>query len=140
MRKKLIKSAICEVFFLLLGLIELAAIFFSDGWAHQLKNFILAALGFFMALGYHINAQDIKKGHRDEFEDDERDRYVGNVADARVLKWLDNIVLIVAVIFALLYANFKVEAFTVIVTMSIFYWNVSLILQIIFGIIEDRKN
>ncbi|MDF7682386.1 hypothetical protein PT287_02460 [Lactobacillus sp. ESL0679] len=140
MKKKLLRSAVYGLFFLVMSLLEIVIVFHDKDVAYRIKHIIWAILLLICASGYLVNWQDIKKGKRDICDDDERDRYINHVVGARVTKWLNWLMFGVAIIFMCLYGTYKQEILGIIAVLSIFYWNISLILEIIFTIIEERKS
>ncbi|WEV36936.1 hypothetical protein [Lactobacillus sp. ESL0677] len=140
MKKKLLRNAAWQLMFLLGGLSEIIMVVQDHDGLFMIKHFIWAAVCLFCALGCYFNAKDIKKGKRDEWDNDERDRYINNIVGARALKWLSWLALIVFLIFAILYSKYKNDVCLGIACISIVYWNIGWILQVIFAIIEELKN
>ncbi|WEV51064.1 hypothetical protein OZX69_08955 [Lactobacillus sp. ESL0731] len=140
MKKKLLRSAVYGLFFLVMSLLEIVIVFHDKDVAYRIKHIIWAILLLICASGYLVNWQDIKKGKRDICDDDERDHYIDRAAGARVAKWLNWLMFGVIVISTCLYGIYRQDDLIIIVGLSIFYWNISLILKIIFTIIEERKN
>lgn len=140
MKKKLLRTAIYGLFFLVMGILEVIIVFHDKDAAYRVKHIIWTILLLLCASGYLFNWQDIKKGKRDMLDDDERDSYIEHAAGARVAKWMEWLVLGTGLIFLCLYGVFQQDVLGIIAGISIFYWNISLILGIIFTIIEERKN
>ncbi|WEV70817.1 hypothetical protein OZY43_07735 [Lactobacillus sp. ESL0785] len=140
MKKKLLRNVAWELLFLIGGLSEIFMGVQDHDGLFIAKHLIWAVVCFICAAGCYFNAKDIKKGKRDEWDDDERNRYINNIVDARVHKWMTRLALCFFAIFVLLYNQYKNTVCLGIAAISLIYWNIDWILQVIFGIIEEQKN
>ncbi|MDF7638005.1 hypothetical protein PT285_00945 [Lactobacillus sp. ESL0791] len=141
MNKKYLKKSVAEICFLLMGVSFIA----SAAWnwpdlMRSIGDFISCLVSFFLAFGLDSDRRDLKKGKK-VIEDDERDNLVEHLADARTLKWLRNFIFLIGIVCLIVYAFYgKNMVWGIIAVVSLGYWNLCFILEIVFVLVENHKN